>query len=557
MKKLLSCLLIAVISIITVNAAPKNKEIQKSVSAPFTRGVNFSSWLEFKNADQLNPYYYTKMDFENVKAMGCDVVRLPIHFQQLSSGAPNYTVAPEVFSILDDVAKWAEELKLYVIFDFHNNTAGGTSTPRNIDVILNTIWAQVSKRYANAGKYIVYEVYNEPHGIDKVKWGKIEANVIAEIRKSDKNHYIIAGGADWNSFDAMKSLPDFNDDKIMYTFHFYDPFLFTHQGANWTDLGRITGVPFPYNKEKMPPLPKNATNQERWYLTGDYNYAQKGTEKAVGEFFDQYVEFSLSRNAPIYCGEFGVLNTYADHDERVNWYKIVTDLLDERGIAHTSWDYYDSFGVFKKNSGGLFPQDLDRGVVEAMKLKVPEGKQKSWSEKAFDENDFTLFNEGFAKSTRTYAWDFTPKLINPESKEKIINVTNMKGYGSLHIDFMENVDFTSLVFDNYNLVLEIKNDSASPFNLQIWLQNSGVNTEYEWRMNRNLSSREIPNDGQYHKIEIPLKSMSDVGAWDNQNSTWINGKKKFNWADVKEFVISNQDSAYSGSIKIKYIGFEN
>ena len=50
----------------------------QAISAPFTKGVNFTNWLEFRSAQDVEENLYTRKDFENVAALGCDVVRLPI-----------------------------------------------------------------------------------------------------------------------------------------------------------------------------------------------------------------------------------------------------------------------------------------------------------------------------------------------------------------------------------------------------------------------------------------------------------------------------------------------
>ena len=102
------------------------------------------------------------------------------------------------------------------------------------------------------------------------------------------------------------------------------------------------------------------------------NYPVNGTLEAVKSCFDQYVDFSRERNAPVFCGEFGCLWT-VPNEERVNWYRLVVGLLAERGIARTSWDYYASFGVFNKTPRGVrpqFPQDLNRPLLAAMGLNA-------------------------------------------------------------------------------------------------------------------------------------------------------------------------------------------
>ncbi|MBR5798787.1 MAG: glycoside hydrolase family 5 protein [Lachnospiraceae bacterium] len=351
--------------------------MKKAIAAPFTKGVNFTNWLEFKTAEQIDASYFTRQDFENAKKLGCDVVRLPIHFEKICEGMPDYEIPEKVFGILDNVAAWAEELQMYVIFDFHNATDTDSRTSDDVESVLTPIWKQVATRYQDATEYLIFELMNEPHGIDVPLWNGIIERVFKMVRSIDRKHYIVAGGADWNSFAAMKTLPDFQDDKVIYTFHFYDPHTFTHQGAPWCHMERVTGIPFPYDADKMPPLPENPTELEKERFA---DYPKHGTLDAVIQYFDQYVEFSVERNAPVFCGEFGCFIPFIEHEQRVNWYSLVTGLLKERGIARTSWDYYGGFGLFKKEALGFgpqgerkllsFPEDLDMDVVKALGLSL-------------------------------------------------------------------------------------------------------------------------------------------------------------------------------------------
>lgn len=342
--------------------------MKQAIKAPFTKGVNFSYWMEFKTADQINPDFFGKEDFENVKKLGGDVVRIPIHFEKICSESENLIIPEKIFGILDSVAQWAEELKMYVIFDFHNATHIDSATSAGVEDVLTPIWTQLSERYKDSTDYIIYELMNEPHNIDINLWNEIIARVFKKVRSIDKKHYIVVGGADWNSFEAMTTLPDFNDDKVIYTFHFYDPHTFTHQGAPWCHMERVVGIPFPYDPEKMPPLPDAPTEDEKRRFE---SYPKQGTLEAVSGFFDRYVDFSLERNVPIFCGEFGCFIPHMPNDVRTNWYKIVTNLLAERGISRTSWDYFGSFGIFELKGFGhrpVFPDELNMDVVKALGL---------------------------------------------------------------------------------------------------------------------------------------------------------------------------------------------
>jgi endoglucanase len=238
---------------------------------------------------------------------------------------------------------------------------------------------QIADRYRDSSPYLVYELMNEPHGIGIEVWNGIVARLFEKVRAIDRRHYIIVGGADWNSTAAMKQLPDFKDDKVIYTFHFYDPHAFTHQGAPWCHMERVRGLPFPYDEEKMPPLPDDPTDIEKKCFE---EYPRTGTIEAIESFFDEYVDFSIARNAPVFCGEFGCNCFAVGKEERVKWYAIVTKLLDERGIARTSWDYYGGFGIFEMDFGRPrekgrrimpeFPQQLNRELVEAMGFAAPK-----------------------------------------------------------------------------------------------------------------------------------------------------------------------------------------
>ena len=338
--------------------------------APFHRGVNLTSWLQAGSARQIQFTMFTKQDLVNIKSLGCDVIRLPINLHYMTSGAPDYTVDPLFFYFLDQIVDWCEELEIHLILDNHTFDVDANTDP-DIDKILVPVWTQMAEHYKDRSTYLYYEILNEPHGIADARWSQIQQAVIIAIRAVDPVHTIVVTGAGWGSYNNLKYLPVYRDDNLIYSFHFYDPFMFTHQGASWTDPSMVplAGVPFPYGAGPMPACPPGLKGT--WIESSLNSYKTDGTVKRVKELIDIAVKFRDERQVPVFCGEFGVYRENSDHDQRVYWYDVVRSYLEEKKIAWTMWDYEGGFGLFEKGSNEMFEHDLNVPLVEALGLIPP------------------------------------------------------------------------------------------------------------------------------------------------------------------------------------------
>src|SRR5688572_11235480 len=336
-----------------------------SAQVPFHKGVNLTSWFQAASPRQIQFTKFTKTDFQNIKGLGGDVVRLPINLHAMTSGAPDYTLDPLFVNFLDQVVNWSEELNIYLILDNHRFDPAVSTSPE-IENILVKVWAQLAAHYKDRSDFLLYEVLNEPHGIADNLWGNIQQSVIDAIREEDVNHYVIVGGSNYNSYTTLANLPNYTDPKLIYTFHFYDPFLFTHQGASWVEpsLVSLADIPFPYNASSMPTLPGEFNGT--WIQSAYNNYAAEGTVARVKQLLDVAIDFKTSRNVPVFCGEFGVYIPNSDVNERVNWYEEVSTYLNENEIPWTVWDYTGGFGLFEKGSQELFDYDLNVPLLAAL-----------------------------------------------------------------------------------------------------------------------------------------------------------------------------------------------
>ncbi|MCB9250034.1 MAG: cellulase family glycosylhydrolase [Ignavibacteriales bacterium] len=111
-----------------------------------------------------------------------------------------------------------------LILDNHTFDPGDNTDP-NVEEILIPVWRHMAEHYKDRSQLIYYEILNEPHGISLTKWNTIQQNVINAIREIDSMHTIIVGAANWNSYEDLNSLPIYSDTNLIYTFHFYAPFL--------------------------------------------------------------------------------------------------------------------------------------------------------------------------------------------------------------------------------------------------------------------------------------------------------------------------------------------
>jgi len=524
-------------------------------SAPFSKGVNFSEWFESPSAEVIPFINYTEQDFIDVKNLGADVVRLPIRLHSMTSGPPYYTINPILFKLLDIAVDWAEKYGLYIILE-NASSRPGHPTDDDVDKILLPVWTQMANHFKNRTSYVIYEIFSEPYGsITSARWGEIQGKVIETIRRYDQDRIIIIGGTDWNSIDALSAVPNYKDPNLIYTFHFYDPVLFTHQGADWMgppSYASLKGVPFPYDKKRMPRIPSDLKGT--WisdFLA--HSYPNAATYKALSDQLNKAVAFSLKRDVPIFCGEFGVLRTNCRNEDRVRWYKYVANALSIRNISRTSWDYYGDFGIFNIKNGN-FDYELNIDIVKALKFTSPP----QYVRIDLPLNTGFVIYDDFPNRERVRTLNFTDYTdfnmydSNSSEGEFAIRWGNVVAqYDSFTFGFESgSKDFSYLVKKGF--YLEFYARTESPVSFAVRFINSETSNSLPWRMNYIINEKKLPADGKYHRIRIPLTDMYEQGAFLSSTQKWLTPKGEFSWKSVE----SLQFAAEYASIK-NYIWFDD
>ncbi len=520
--------------------------------APFSRGVNLTGWFQTSSAESIQFTMFTKQDIANIKSLGCDVIRLPINMHAMTSGSPDYIIDPLCFSFLDSAVTWCEQLKIHVILDNHSADASGSTTP-GIEAILLKVWAQMAEHYKERSDYVLYEVLNEPNGISTALWGTIQGQVINTIREYDTRHTIVVGGSDYNTYTEMKNLPVYADTNLLYTFHFYDPFVFTHQGATWVSpsMAPLAGVPFPYNATEMPSCP---TSLEGSWVEGALDsYPSQGNAGYVKQLIDNAIDFRTSRNVNIYCGEFGVYMINSADSDRCRWYRLVSQYLEDNNIPWTMWDYKGGFGVFKNGSDQMFNSDLNTRLLDSLKLNVPQ--QTPYIKKP-DSTGFNIYTD--YDGVNITDCSYTAGTLNfycnnlPEGGNYCIYWTGFTQYNAIGFQFVPDKDLSVLVAGNYALDFMVRGDQPGiKFDVRFMDKKTTDPGDHPWRIRSTIDGSIVTWDRKWHHVHIPLSSFTEQGAWDVD--TWYDPEGRFDWTRIDNFEISTEYTDIIG----KKVWFDN
>lgn len=512
----------------------------------FSRGVNLTNWFQAASAQQIQFTRFVRQDFVNIKSLGCDVIRLPINLHAMTSGDPDWILDPLFLNFLDSAVTWAEELGIHLLIDNHTFDPAANTDPQ-IGPILIKVWAQMAYHYKDRSEYIYYEILNEPHGILDQLWGDIQQSVIDTIRAIDPVHTIIVGPAGWNSYNNLNALPYYSDTNLIYTFHFYDPFMFTHQGASWVNPSMVplAGVPFPYDSAGMPSCPAELTGT--WIESSLNNYKNDGTVKRVQDLISLAVGFKNHRGVRLFCGEFGVFMPNSDEPDRVLWYNTVSDYLEKNGIAWTIWDYRGGFGIFEEGSAELFEHDLNIPLIEALGLNVPEQTEPVIKP---DSTGFKIYFEYVEEKIAESSWAGNGIISfysteNPYAGNYCINWSDGSQYNFIGFDFRPDKDLSYLVDNDYAINFYIKGSTPNArFDIRFLDTKTEDPDDHPWRMKYTINNLIASWDGLWHNINIPLKSFFEGGSWDN--STWYNPAGDFDWKAVDRFEIVAEYSDMTG-----------
>ena len=167
----------------------------------------------------------------------------------------------------------------------------------------------------------------------------------------------------WFFFEPLR------DPNVIYNFHFYEPHIFTHQGAPWGVYSWhwMKGLHYPSSPESAAKVAAGVP--EAMDRMAAIRYGQDHWDAArIDAEITQVAEWARQRGVPVVCNEFGVFRDYADPRDREAWIHDVRTVLERHGMGWTMWDYSGNFGVVTKKDGRNVP---DESTLRVLGLKIP------------------------------------------------------------------------------------------------------------------------------------------------------------------------------------------
>lgn len=321
-------LFLSLVTLLIFVLADPTSALAKDNNFKVNRCINLGNDLDAPSTGEWN-HIIEQSTIQRVAAAGFDTVRIPVRWSNRVERAPDYVISEAFFNRVSEVINWALDENLNVILDVHH-FEGLNKAPEENHAKFLRIWEQVSTRYRNLPSSVYFEVINEPN--DKFK-GDLMRTYVKEavdiIRQTNPTRQLIVGGESYNSINTLDSIPQINDPNLVHTFHYYDPFTFTHQKTSWTEL-------------KDSPTTYWGTNADRAQVFAEIRATQKH-QKRTGH--------------PILVGEFGATQD-APHRDMINYLKASREAFEEQGYGWCVWNFTSSFSMFDTDQKSWLPDRL-------------------------------------------------------------------------------------------------------------------------------------------------------------------------------------------------------
>ena len=337
-------------------------------------GVNVTRWFQTWGPISADHYrtYIGDDELAMMRRMGIRHIRLCFSPEFLYDPAHPTEPIPDHLALYEQAIQRIEAHDLAVVVDPHNTQQPRIEQDGPWRDGFPAFWGALAAKLKHFSPELTFfELVNEPvfdHQEDR--WFTLQERLVAAIRKNAPQHTIICTGPNWGGIDGLLKLTPLPHRNIVYSFHFYDPFPFTHQGATWA--GRVPpllkGLPYPSSPEAVTDVLNRTEDAEAKGWIRDYGEKRWNRERLKARL-DEALAWSRKYNVPLYCGEFGVYPLNAPPASRRNWFRDFGSLIREAGVGYAAWGWDDVFSFGRRLVDGK--PVIDTTPIEPLGLRNP------------------------------------------------------------------------------------------------------------------------------------------------------------------------------------------
>ncbi|MDC9826302.1 cellulase family glycosylhydrolase [Devosia sp. ZB163] len=221
---------------------------------------------------------------------------------------------------------------------------------------------------------VAFEPFNEPQhypceGRGDGQWQEIMTSAMSAIRAVSAELTVVATGACGGDVSGLVDLdPDFDDSNLYFSFHMYEPHVFTHQRPE-DEGGFASSLPWPASsgsagatsemlRAHMAAAGVDEAEQERTVLRlgpviSEYfteGWGESQVAARIGEALDWAARHDIPASR-LFMGEFGVIEMSDDGrmgafaPDRLRYLEAVRLAAERHGIPWSVWEYANPWGM--------------------------------------------------------------------------------------------------------------------------------------------------------------------------------------------------------------------
>lgn len=388
----------------------------------FRRGINAWPWFSLTkeypapSTDYAWPPFQehrpipTREDLKRLRATGFDFIRIPVDPGPfLASPREKRTLLQ---TSLFEAVEEALSVDLSVIVNIQPNESthywvsermiGSRDAPAFDLYRTLVIEIAIGLDRLRAGRVALEPVNEPPQVCDSATWSAVQMALLTEARSAAPRLILLATGSCGSMIRGLEQVdpaPLLKLDPILFTFHFYEPYLFSHQGASWMrePIYRwLSDVPWPASAGSLEQTLASVSHkmaEEDSYPTEDKAAVFKEIQRVLTEYFaaqparafiDHYLNlvhnWAVLNHIPaqqILMGEFGALRSDSRYKaaraaDRVRYIRDVREAAEAHGLSWAFWNLFDSMGLMDDQSRMLDPE-----IIGALGLAMPPNETKS------------------------------------------------------------------------------------------------------------------------------------------------------------------------------------